>query len=74
MSPCFLEEMMARPKKEPTKAIISLTIRIPEDMHEQLNGLASDQDRSINWVINDLLRKALDKLIEKELAKKPTTT
>ena len=36
-----------------------VSVRLPDDLRKAVDELAKQQDRSRNWVITDLIRKAL---------------
>jgi predicted transcriptional regulator len=37
-----------------------LSVRIPEEIHEQITELAEQEERSVNWILVDALRQYLD--------------
>ncbi|MEZ8946198.1 ribbon-helix-helix protein, CopG family [Vibrio sp. 10N.222.54.B12] len=38
-----------------------ITIRFDEEVYAEIQKLAEEQDRSINWLVNNLLQQALKK-------------
>jgi hypothetical protein len=37
----------------------TLSLRLEDDLHEAVRECASDEDRSLNWMINELVRRGL---------------
>ncbi len=66
---------MARPKNEQTGEFITLSIRIPKELHNDLKQISISEERSLNWVISRILRLGLNRsLIEKNDAGNNQTT
>jgi predicted transcriptional regulator len=53
---------MTRPKSEQTGEFITLSIRIPKELHSDLQKIAISEQRSLNWVISRSLHQALEYL------------
>ena len=53
---------MARPKKVQTENFVTVSVRLPESLHKEIQERAANEDRSMNWMISALLRQALDAL------------
>lgn len=56
---------MARPKTNIGK-YITLSIRLPEELHTTLQELATKEERSLNWMISHLLQQVVENLQEQE--------
>jgi len=70
-----LEEMMARQKSEQTGKFITMSIRIPKELHSDLQKIATVEQRSLNWVISRSLHQAMEHLqkVNGDSADKQTT-
>ena len=54
--------MVLQPNEGGDKTVTT-TIRVPESMLDQVKQLAKRRDRSMNWMLLDLIREALEKRI-----------
>ena len=41
--------------------MVKFLLRINEDVYEKLKQIAKEEDRSLNWIINDLIKKNLER-------------
>ena len=50
-------------KKE--KLVVAVSVRLPADTSAQVKDLAAREDRSFNWMVNNLLVKGLKEFTRK---------
>lgn len=48
---------------------VRITVRVPADLHAQIEALAKHEDRSWNWKMIDLLRSGVEKQMNNEVKK-----